>query len=225
MNRPFSGLNKFLRRIPLHLAVILMCLVWLLPTVGLFVTSFREFADVNETGWWMATAPPKGTSDYQLFCSSCHGTEGKMIPETDLSDPEVISKLRRSYHLAATFGTEYNGQVHVPEEDRPNERQTADIVAYLKRLSGLDTREFPTLSNYVDALTGFVGAPGDTYLEAVERGPYPRGEEWGRGQRRPHDPERDGPSVHQQPARGGTFHYPAHRTRLLCGLCVRLAGL
>jgi len=179
MSRPLSGLNRFLGRIPLHLAVILMCLIWLLPTLGLFVTSLRQFEDVNETGWWMATAPPRGTSDYQLFCSSCHGTEGKMIPETDLSDPEEISKLRRSYHLAATFGTEYDGQVHVPEEDRPNERQTADIVAYLKRISGLDTREFPTLDNYVDALTGFIGRPGDTYLEAVERGDLIPGERTG----------------------------------------------
>jgi len=179
MRKPLSGLNKFLGRIPLHLAVILMCLVWLLPTVGLFVTSFREFADVNETGWWIATAPRKGTSEYELFCASCHGGGGKKIPQTDLSDPEVISKLRRSYHLAATFGKEYDGQVHVPEAKRPNERQTADIVAYLKRMSGLDTRQFPTLSNYVDALTGFIGTPGDTYLKAVEREDFIPGERSG----------------------------------------------
>lgn len=33
-------------------ALVLLCAVWLLPTVGLLVSSFRSPDDVRETGWW-----------------------------------------------------------------------------------------------------------------------------------------------------------------------------
>jgi alpha-glucoside transport system permease protein len=35
-----------------------ICLVWLVPTVGLLVSSFRPAADVATTGWWTAFSPP-----------------------------------------------------------------------------------------------------------------------------------------------------------------------
>ena len=32
--------------------VVFICLVWLLPTIGTFVTSFRSVDDSNNSGWW-----------------------------------------------------------------------------------------------------------------------------------------------------------------------------
>ncbi|HEY4389484.1 MAG TPA: carbohydrate ABC transporter permease [Ktedonobacteraceae bacterium] len=42
------------------LTVIVVCigLVWSVPTIGLFVSSFRPEALINTTGWWTAFAPP-----------------------------------------------------------------------------------------------------------------------------------------------------------------------
>ncbi len=37
-----------------------ICLAWLLPTVGLLVTSFRNPEDANTTGWWTAIKTPLG---------------------------------------------------------------------------------------------------------------------------------------------------------------------
>jgi alpha-glucoside transport system permease protein len=47
-----------LRRIALHGFVIFLMVVWLLPTIGLLVNSFRPPADVSSSGWWNAIFAP-----------------------------------------------------------------------------------------------------------------------------------------------------------------------
>jgi alpha-glucoside transport system permease protein len=48
----------FIRSAPLRIAVIGICLLWSLPTVGLFVTSFRDPRDITTSGWWEALLRP-----------------------------------------------------------------------------------------------------------------------------------------------------------------------
>jgi alpha-glucoside transport system permease protein len=38
--------------------VILLLVIWLIPTIGLFINSFRPSADVQATGWWTAIFQP-----------------------------------------------------------------------------------------------------------------------------------------------------------------------
>lgn len=49
---------RALSRGPLHLAILLICLVWLIPSIGLLVSSFRPAFLVGSTGWWTALKPP-----------------------------------------------------------------------------------------------------------------------------------------------------------------------
>ncbi len=35
-----------------HVVLVLVCFVWLVPTVGLFVSSFRTATDIQLSGWW-----------------------------------------------------------------------------------------------------------------------------------------------------------------------------
>ncbi len=47
-----------LQRTLLHLAVILLTLIWIIPTLGLLVSSFRPAAQIITTGWWSAFTVP-----------------------------------------------------------------------------------------------------------------------------------------------------------------------
>ncbi|MEO8229185.1 MAG: carbohydrate ABC transporter permease [Chloroflexota bacterium] len=46
------------RRLLLHGAVIGLVVIWLLPTIGLFINSVRPPIDVANSGWWTALFPP-----------------------------------------------------------------------------------------------------------------------------------------------------------------------
>jgi alpha-glucoside transport system permease protein len=45
-------LVKFLTRSPLHLVLIGIAAIWLVPTVGLAITSVRPRSDILSSGWW-----------------------------------------------------------------------------------------------------------------------------------------------------------------------------
>jgi alpha-glucoside transport system permease protein len=42
----------FITRTPVHLALLLIGVIWLVPTVGLAVTSFRPRSDIQASSWW-----------------------------------------------------------------------------------------------------------------------------------------------------------------------------
>jgi len=42
--------------------MIVLCLLWTVPTLGLLVTSFRSRDDITTSGWWTAVFNPFGTS-------------------------------------------------------------------------------------------------------------------------------------------------------------------
>jgi len=46
--------------------VLFLCLIWLIPTIGLLVSSFREEDDVKRDGWWTVFASPLDFSQWTL---------------------------------------------------------------------------------------------------------------------------------------------------------------
>src|SRR3546814_13489169 len=38
--------------------ILVVCLIWLFPALGVLVTSFRTGIDANSTGWWTALSSP-----------------------------------------------------------------------------------------------------------------------------------------------------------------------
>jgi alpha-glucoside transport system permease protein len=47
-----------LRSAPLRIAVVAICALWSIPTIGLLVTSVRNPADITTSGWWEALLNP-----------------------------------------------------------------------------------------------------------------------------------------------------------------------
>jgi len=54
MKKLISAFSK----VPLNLVIIITALIWILPSVGLLVTSFRPSADVAASGWWTVFEHP-----------------------------------------------------------------------------------------------------------------------------------------------------------------------
>ncbi len=47
-----GGWRQRLGHLPTHIVVIFLMIVWLIPTIGLFINSFRSSQAVQSTGWW-----------------------------------------------------------------------------------------------------------------------------------------------------------------------------
>jgi alpha-glucoside transport system permease protein len=54
---------RSLNHTPVHVGLGLIALIWLLPTVGLLVTSFRPRSEIQSSGWWTVFA---GNIDFTL---------------------------------------------------------------------------------------------------------------------------------------------------------------
>jgi alpha-glucoside transport system permease protein len=163
--KPLERLNLFFSKAPLHLAIIIMCILWLVPTLGLFITSFRTRQAVRETGWWTVFFPsaPAGKAEYETYCASCHGADGTKIPNANLADPSIVDQYTRSINLLVDLQKPINGGPHLVDPQLPSNATQAQailspILTYMRSLAGegQSTAKL-TLNNYVDALVGYKG--------------------------------------------------------------------
>jgi alpha-glucoside transport system permease protein len=166
MNR--ERLAKKLRNLPTHIILFFLILIWLVPTFGLLITSLRPFQAVNSSGWWTVMAPPPGVEEYTASCAGCHGPNGDQLPQADLSDPDVVANFTRSLQLVALLRQGIEGAPHMGDTPLPDPQAAADILAHLKRMSGVDAPPTFTLNNYIDALMGYRGTA--TYVDDCATG-------------------------------------------------------
>jgi alpha-glucoside transport system permease protein len=60
--------------------ILLMCVLWIVPAIGLLITSFREPDAVNETGWWTVFANPLDFTQWTLQNYQQAWTQSRMGP-------------------------------------------------------------------------------------------------------------------------------------------------
>ena len=70
-------LNRILGAVPTHLIVIGLMAIWIIPTLGLFITSLRPIQAVNNSGWWTVFTPATVGNEYMQYCGECHGAAGR----------------------------------------------------------------------------------------------------------------------------------------------------
>jgi alpha-glucoside transport system permease protein len=154
-------IKMILSGLPTHVVLIGLCLVWLVPTIGLFVTSLRPFQDINQSGWWTAVAPREtvGQDVYEKYLAPHYGPDGKAVAGVDLFDPELVGQFRRSIELTVFLRKQVEeGKIQL--EEMPGTQEMTDLFTYLRRVSGVEdaaSRPRFTLSNYADALMGYRG--------------------------------------------------------------------
>ncbi|MFP4588870.1 MAG: carbohydrate ABC transporter permease [Candidatus Acetothermia bacterium] len=87
-------IKSLLARGPLHIIVITIGLVWLIPTFGLFMSSFRPARAVANSGWWTAFLHPLEfttltLNNYQTVITK-RGIGQAFINSLSISVPAVI---------------------------------------------------------------------------------------------------------------------------------------
>src|SRR5918998_1618515 len=56
--RASSGILRVLGKAPVHVFLVVVGLLWLIPTLGLFITSLLAPEDFQSEGWWQVFSEP-----------------------------------------------------------------------------------------------------------------------------------------------------------------------
>lgn len=89
-----ARLARIVRRLPVHLTIIVIMAIWLVPTVGLFVNSFRSITDMSNSGWWTALFPPSGLTleSYQRVLDT-EGVASSFVNSLIITIPATVIQI------------------------------------------------------------------------------------------------------------------------------------
>ena len=88
----------------LNAIVIWICAIWLVPTVGLLVSSFRSKPLITATGWWTAFAPPyQFTLDLYREALSANNMAQSFINSLFITIPSTVLPIMIAAFAAYAF--------------------------------------------------------------------------------------------------------------------------
>jgi alpha-glucoside transport system permease protein len=80
-----------LGNLALHVAIIGLTVAWIVPTLGLFFSSFRSLGEIQSSGWWTALAPPfKFTLDNYTHVLSTNNLSTAFFNSVMISIPATV---------------------------------------------------------------------------------------------------------------------------------------
>ncbi len=93
-------------RVLVNITVLLLVLLWLLPTIGLFVSSFRDREQISVSGWWQAPFSVEQNFRIRVGTDTAREEGGLFIIEGNVFDePELMAVFEGERAQIAAFGT------------------------------------------------------------------------------------------------------------------------
>src|SRR4051794_17069344 len=77
----------------LHGFLISVAALWLVPSLGLLVTSFRSQTDIASSGWWTVLAQPRLTLENYQMVLTAHGIMDSFLNSFKITIPSTILPL------------------------------------------------------------------------------------------------------------------------------------
>ena len=99
-------------RVAVNLTVVLLCVVWTVPTLGLFITSFRDKEAISNSGWWTVVTQPQGAftlDNYQKVLFGGDGLATAFLNTLAVTIPAVVIPI-----LIAAFAAYGFAWMHFP---------------------------------------------------------------------------------------------------------------
>jgi alpha-glucoside transport system permease protein len=84
---------RAINRTPIHIALGLIGIIWLAPTIGLLVTSFRPRTDIQATGWWETLATLRFTTENYEAVLNAQGMLQAFVNNLIISIPSTLIPL------------------------------------------------------------------------------------------------------------------------------------
>ena len=93
-------------RIAVNITVILLVLLWLLPTIGLLVSSFRDRDQISASGWWQSTFSVEQNYRIRIAADNARPYQDKFVIEGNVFDePELLAIFDGKEGRISAFGT------------------------------------------------------------------------------------------------------------------------
>jgi alpha-glucoside transport system permease protein len=132
------------------LAAIVIAVLWTIPTIGLFITSFRPPADISATGWWTVFTDPSFTlSNYDEVLNGDTALSTYFVNSIVITIPAVLIPVSIAVMAAYAFAW-----MRFPGRD------LIFVGVFALQIVPIQVTMIPLLSFYVDRGLAGADAPG-----------------------------------------------------------------
>jgi len=102
--RTLSGrIVQALNKTPVHIVLGIVAIIWLAPTIGLLVTSFRPRSDIQATGWWETLSTLRFTTENYVSVIGAQGMLQAFVNNIIISVPSTLLPLTFAALAAYAF--------------------------------------------------------------------------------------------------------------------------
>lgn len=92
-----------IRRWPIHLTLIVIAVVWIIPSLGVVVTSLRPRTDITGSGWWTVLSDPRLSLDNYARVVSSLGFGRAFLNSVAITVPSTVLPIALAALAAYAF--------------------------------------------------------------------------------------------------------------------------